>query len=575
MPRFLEPLKAVLTEEGAVNLECKVIGVPQPTLSWYKDGVELKQGDIHRLMSGKDGSCCLGTYTCVADNCMGTVTSSAALLGFEVTPVVEEQALATDLQTPDISDGNIKPFSLSIIQEERTSQMMSPEAALTEHTLRQHSLEQDQEEELSQKSLEKSIISVGKLDVDGELSLSIGDKEVTLSLYQTPDLSEKDAQNICEMFADEIAESISENKFVELPPLRFTKETAKASNINMEAIVIDIDRQDLEEYESMQAALENVDDLQTECDIEDCSVAEWNEEPVKGTEFETFACEEIMELDDKKVDGASPDEPIEPIVTNDKFEYESDTIKRAPKKDKSKSEVEADSAQLVKVSEVLLREEVNTEDKKLDEIKNVTPIKQKTPEVTTTITNQKDTVNEKNVSTDANAIKEQERSKKGRDEIPESKEVSEETQKLKKGDDDDKKTDDIVIEHSLTDKNEDVGCPDIVDVKKQPPEVGESGKEANIVKAVQEVNTAPADASSTVNTGDNKSEKVTVEQAKEVIMKEKESVTTEMKEKESVTTEMEEKESVTTETKETKGPTEESNLSPPDTNEKTNTEAKF
>merc|ERR1712066_1010985 len=539
MPRFLEPLKAVLTEEGAVNLECKVIGVPQPTLSWYKDGVELKQGDIHRLMSGKDGSCCLGTYTCVADNCMGTVTSSAALLGFEVTPVVEEQALATDLQTPDISDGNIKPFSLSIIQEERTSQMMSPEAALTEHTLRQHSLEQDQEEELSQKSLEKSIISVGKLDVDGELSLSIGDKEVTLSLYQTPDLSEKDAQNICEMFADEIAESISENKFVELPPLRFTKETAKASNINMEAIVIDIDRQDLEEYESMQAALENVDDLQTECDIEDCSVAEWNEEPVKGTEFETFACEEIMELDDKKLDGASPDEPIGPIVTNDKFEYESDTIKRAPKKDKSKSEVEADSAQLVKESEVLLREEVNTEDKKLDE------------------------------------IKEQERSKKGRDEIPESKEVSEETQKLKKGDDDDKKTDDIVIEHSLTDKNEDVGCPDIVDVKKQSPEVGESVKEANIVKAVQEVNTAPADASSTVNTGDNKSEKVTVEQAKEVVMKEKESVTTEMKEKESVTTEMEEKESVTTETKETKGPTEESNLSPPDTNEKTNTEAKF
>ena len=153
-PKFLESLRAVLTEEGAVNLECKVIGVPQPTLSWYKDGVELKQGDIHRLMSGKDGSCCLGTYTCVAENCMGTVTSSAALLGFEDTPVVEEQALATDLQTPDISDGNLKPFSLSTIQEERTSQMMSPEAAMSEHTLRQHSLEQDQQEEHSQNSLE-------------------------------------------------------------------------------------------------------------------------------------------------------------------------------------------------------------------------------------------------------------------------------------------------------------------------------------------------------------------------------------------------------------------------------------
>ena len=34
-----------------------------------------------RLMSGTDGSCCLGTYTCVATNCMGNITSSAALLG--------------------------------------------------------------------------------------------------------------------------------------------------------------------------------------------------------------------------------------------------------------------------------------------------------------------------------------------------------------------------------------------------------------------------------------------------------------------------------------------------------------
>ena len=153
-PKFLESLRAVLTEEGAVNLECKVIGVPQPSLSWYKDGTELKQGDIHRLMSGKDGSCCLGTYTCVAENCMGTVTSSAALLGFEDSQGEENAVVATDLQTPDISDGNIKPFSLSTIQEERTSQMMSPEAAVSEQTLRQHSLEQDQHEELSQNSLE-------------------------------------------------------------------------------------------------------------------------------------------------------------------------------------------------------------------------------------------------------------------------------------------------------------------------------------------------------------------------------------------------------------------------------------
>ena len=50
-PKFLESLRAVLTEEGAVNLECKVIGVPQPTLSWFKDGVELKQGNKGRYHS--------------------------------------------------------------------------------------------------------------------------------------------------------------------------------------------------------------------------------------------------------------------------------------------------------------------------------------------------------------------------------------------------------------------------------------------------------------------------------------------------------------------------------------------
>jgi hypothetical protein len=61
----------------------QVIGVPQPVLKWYKDGEELKPGDIHRIISGQDGTCCLGTYTCEAHNCMGTVASSASLLGFE------------------------------------------------------------------------------------------------------------------------------------------------------------------------------------------------------------------------------------------------------------------------------------------------------------------------------------------------------------------------------------------------------------------------------------------------------------------------------------------------------------
>lgn len=41
-PEFLEELKAILTEQGTVSLECKVVGVPTPMLKWFKDGKEIK-----------------------------------------------------------------------------------------------------------------------------------------------------------------------------------------------------------------------------------------------------------------------------------------------------------------------------------------------------------------------------------------------------------------------------------------------------------------------------------------------------------------------------------------------------
>merc|ERR1711872_824407 len=219
---------------------------------------------------------------------MGNITSSAALLGYE-DPIEQEHAIATELQTPDLSDANLKPFSLSTIQEERTSQMMSPEAQATQ-----------QSETLINPtdSHDPVSISVGKVDEIGDVSISIGNQELTLSLYQTPDLSENDDKNICEMFADELAESITESKYVELPPLRFMKETAKATNINMEAVIIDIDQQGLEEYESLRNALENVDDLKTEADIDDVSIADLNDEPDNIREFEALTCEEIFELDE-------------------------------------------------------------------------------------------------------------------------------------------------------------------------------------------------------------------------------------------------------------------------------------
>ncbi|OXA64596.1 Muscle M-line assembly protein unc-89 [Folsomia candida] len=74
-PRFLEQLRAILTEEGLVSFECKVCGFPTPNLVWTKDNVELKPGDVYQL----SGANSLGVYQCIARNCMGNAQSSTEL----------------------------------------------------------------------------------------------------------------------------------------------------------------------------------------------------------------------------------------------------------------------------------------------------------------------------------------------------------------------------------------------------------------------------------------------------------------------------------------------------------------
>ena len=65
-----------------------------------------------------------------------------------------------------------------------------------------------------------------------------------------------------------------DSNMVELPPLRFVKETSKAEKVNMEAVVIDIDEQEIEDVEEVRRRLEGVDDLNTEADVEDISGGE-------------------------------------------------------------------------------------------------------------------------------------------------------------------------------------------------------------------------------------------------------------------------------------------------------------
>lgn len=227
-PRFLECLRAVLSEEGAVNLECKVIGVPQPVLKWYKDGIELKPGDIHRIISGQDGTCCLGTYTCEARNCMGVVASSASLLGYD------DAVNKIPIDGAAIDDKLQRNLSLSTINEERTSQMY-----------------------------ESAVGGDITIDEKGDVSFSFDGKEVSVSLYETPDLTEEEALQIVEMYADQISEHVTEQNIVELPPLRFVKETSQSGNLIMEAVVIDV----APDYFAHE-------DLRTEADMDDISIME-------------------------------------------------------------------------------------------------------------------------------------------------------------------------------------------------------------------------------------------------------------------------------------------------------------
>ena len=244
-PHFLEPLRAVLSEEGTVNLECKVIGVPQPVLQWFKDGSELKPGDIHRIMSGQDGTCCLGTYTCQARNCMGSSSSSASLLSFEEARLAKEEPIATHSFMEHAAKIARNP-SLSTIQEERSSQMSLYETASAADSL------------------------TG--EERAEISVSIDGRAVSLSLYDTPDLTEDDAQKIVELFAEELSERISYRNTTELPPLRFTRATATSGSLLMEAVVIDVPLEVAQQQETLTDI--SCEEAPTEVDIEELSAME-------------------------------------------------------------------------------------------------------------------------------------------------------------------------------------------------------------------------------------------------------------------------------------------------------------
>jgi hypothetical protein len=157
---------------------------------------------------------------------MGIVTSSATLLGYE-----EGYKNLQKTEPPNLLQ---RQLSLSTIHEERTSQLYdTPMGDVT-------------------------------VDEKGDVSFSFDGKEVSVSLYETPDLTEEEALQIIEMYADQISEHVTEQNIVELPPLRFVKESTTSGNMLMEALVIDVSPDYFPPEE----------DMRTEADMEDISVVD-------------------------------------------------------------------------------------------------------------------------------------------------------------------------------------------------------------------------------------------------------------------------------------------------------------
>lgn len=113
-----------------MSFECKVVGFPTPQLQWFKDGQELKPGDVYQL----SGTNSLGSYSCVARNCMGTAVSSAELTVDDIQNQLNEDERRQLLEThkPPVFTQGLRsvetrvgdPLRLSVQVSSTTEQFM-------------------------------------------------------------------------------------------------------------------------------------------------------------------------------------------------------------------------------------------------------------------------------------------------------------------------------------------------------------------------------------------------------------------------------------------------------------------
>lgn len=91
LPEFLRHLKNLRCCDGdKVTIQCEIIGCPEPSVFWERDGVRLVSGNDDFTMEYKENTALLsinhvypedeGEYTCIAENNIGRAYSSACII---------------------------------------------------------------------------------------------------------------------------------------------------------------------------------------------------------------------------------------------------------------------------------------------------------------------------------------------------------------------------------------------------------------------------------------------------------------------------------------------------------------
>ena len=74
-----------LFKESLARLPCKLLGEPQPSVKWFKDGTAVSYGQNSSFTVETDGTLVInkvtagdgGTYTCMAQNYLGIANATA------------------------------------------------------------------------------------------------------------------------------------------------------------------------------------------------------------------------------------------------------------------------------------------------------------------------------------------------------------------------------------------------------------------------------------------------------------------------------------------------------------------